>query len=702
MANSTSTPGLKVGRESARQPPHQGISIFTRLSPYGAWLGIAAGLLSLSGTLLLAEDSARIWSVLLLAAGCVLAILAWGGQKWPVVFAASREASEEGARLDRRCFLCLAGFAGAGLLALSADVQFLAYPNETFGVAGWLWLAGITVLVGSGLAWPRTPGNPVSQQAGWPLWEIGALVGLTLLALALRVWDLASFPNNIYPDEIMTGQIALSSYINAPGPGPSVFRTLWSGIDLPALWFLLVGASVKISGTTLAALRLPAALFGAATMLPFYALVRGIWGRAAAIGGTAIFAFSASNIHYSRLALNNIVTPFFWAACFFFIVYGLRLRQPIYWILAGLSAGLSEYFYYGTRLLPFILIVFVGYLLIMHWRSVRRYAGHFALMFLGYLVGFGPLLAYFAGNPNLYFGRGTSLLVWSRIPAGWQDLQQMWATLWPIMGENLLGISTYSSQDIIYFGSLLLPFEGALLVLGFALLVWHWRHPVAFLVLLWGVGVLFVGGTLVLSTNGVAPLINHWTPAFPAFYMALAIAPGAWTASVPRAARSHGVLRLVVPGVLGVMLVILAWRNVDFYFNRYYADPQSLKTEGYRAAQTNYEIQTVQARYQVSLGPDYRVFTVGANSPAYDPQITQFLAPGQQWTLIRDPEQGLPVAAVAGKGMAFLIYPGDERYLPLLRQIYPQGIIREVSGVTGKHMFDAYVIPPGHTQASGK
>jgi hypothetical protein len=42
-----------------------------------------------------------------------------------------------------------------------------------------------------------------------------------------------------------------------------------------------------------------------------------------------------------------------------------------------------------------------------------------------------------------------------------------------------------------------------------------------------GLGVLFVGGTLVTYPDSVPPLINHWTPAFPAFYVALAVPIGA-------------------------------------------------------------------------------------------------------------------------------------------------------------------------------
>jgi len=54
--------------------------------------------------------------------------------------------------------------------------------------------------------------------------------------------------------------------------------------------------------------------------------------------------------------------------------------------------------------------------------------------------------------------------------------------------------------------------------LGVALLLRRWSHPVAFLILVSGFGVLLVGGTLVAYPNSVPPLINHWTPSFPAWW----------------------------------------------------------------------------------------------------------------------------------------------------------------------------------------
>ncbi|PYI79670.1 MAG: hypothetical protein DMF05_09100 [Verrucomicrobia bacterium] len=89
------------------------------------------------------------------------------------------------------------------------------------------------------------------------------------------------------------------------------------------------------------------------------------------------------------LALTNIVTQFFWATCFLFLLRALWSRRRSDWALAGLSAGLSEYFYYGTRLLPFISAMFMVFLVAVHRKHARQYVGGFLLLAGSYFVGFG-------------------------------------------------------------------------------------------------------------------------------------------------------------------------------------------------------------------------------------------------------------------------------------------------------------------------
>ena len=663
------------------------------------WAGAIVYLIALLGTWLLANESARPWAVLVLVASAMLAVVLWRRQNWISAFPSDATART---RVNRSRLFYLFGVTIAMLLVLAADLRYAAAPRETFGLAGILWISGIALLLcsaffGSHSLWgvsnaPRLP--------RWPTWEMALLAVLFVLALLSRVWNLTNFPDNIYPDEIMTGTVATQSYLTPTTP-PSVFSTLWSGIDLPALWFWFVAVFLTLGGTSLAMLRLPAALFGAATVISLYALLRGTWGRYAAIAGSTIMAFSVSNVHYSRLALNNIVTQFFWATCFFFLLRALRSRRPSDWALAGLSAGLSEYFYYGTRLLPFILAMFMVFLLAVHWKHARQYAGGFLLLAGSYFVGFGPLLLHFIRNPNLYLGRGASLLIWSpHNPISFADFHRAWKTIWPVLSENLLGISTHTSQDIIFYGPLLLPAESALLVLGVALLLWHWRHPAAFLILASGLGVLLVGGTLVAYPNSVPPLINHWTPAFPAFYVALAVPVGAWITAGQSELEPR--LRWILPVTVAIALLVLGWCNLHFYFHRYYADPETLKSKAYRSAQRNYEVQTAQSRYSASLGPNYKVFTVGQSSWPYDPVTTRYLVSEQKWTLLTNPATELASITRDDKGVAFLFFPGNEQYQQTTHELFPGGKDGEVTSRRGKHLFYTYVLTPPEAQATQK
>ena len=663
------------------------------------WGGPIVYLIALLGTWLLANESVRPWAVLVLVASAMLAVVLWRRQNWLSAFPSDATART---RVNRSRLFYLFGVTVAMLLVLAADLRYAAAPSETFGLAGILWIAGIALLLcsaffGSHSLWgvsnaPRLP--------RWPTWEMALLAVLFVLALLSRVWNLRNFPDNIYPDEIMTGTVATQSYLSPTTP-PSVFSTLWNGIDLPALWFWFVAVFLKLGGTSLAMLRLPAALFGAATVISLYALLRGTWGRYAAIAGSTIMAFSVSNVHYSRLALNNIVTQFFWATCFFFLLRALRSRRPSDWALAGLSAGLSEYFYYGTRLLPFILAMFIVFLVAVHWKHARQYAGGFLLLAGSYFVGFGPLLLHFIRNPNLYLGRGASLLIWSpHFPISFADFHRAWKTIWPVLSENLLGISTHTSQDIVFYGPLLLPAESALLVLGVALLLWHWRHPAAFLILTSGLGVLLVGGTLVAYPNSVPPLINHWAPAFPAFYVALAVPAGAWITAGQSELEQR--LRWILPVTVAIALLVLGWCNLHFYFHRYYADPENLRSKAYRSAQRNYEVQTVQSRYSASLGPDYKVFTVGQSSWPYDPVTTRYLVSEEKWTLLTNPATELASITRDDKGVAFLFFPGNEQYQQTTHELFPGGKDGEVTSRRGKHLFYTYVLTPPEAQATQK
>jgi hypothetical protein len=317
--------------------------------------------------------------------------------------------------------------------------------------------------------------------------------------------------------------------------------------------------------------------------------------------------------------------------------------------------------------------------------------GGFALMALGFLAGFGPLLAYFLNTPGMYFGRGQGVLTWNRFPTSWDDLLAAWNTLWPIMSVNLLAFSTESGRDAFYFGSLLFPVEAALLVLGFGLLVWRWKHPAAFLMLLSGLAVLFVGGTLVPS----AANLNHWTPAYPAFYTAIALPIAAWVASAgafrfPRSIRPPVAVRRAAFVVVIVSIALLGAWNVDYYFNRY------------KASLPDAEVLTDEHRTQADLAlKSYILRNIGRTYYGIDSLAVGYLSRAVEADAgqLFNPPAELPLAMAGPRGAAFFFRDSDQ-FLPIVKSLYPGGEVIPVTMENGRALYNTYVVPGDRINAT--
>lgn len=651
-------------------------------NPRGVWLGPVAWMTALAGTISLSDAGARLFSVTAICLGGLFAVLVWGDT--PTASPVSRVRSTSISHWYRENPWRVEAFIVSVLVACQADIRFVKNPADTFGVAGVLWLIGMVTLIAATGPWPLPArnSNPVNAlrrrpRGRWadPRWiEVTIVLAMLAFGAALRVWNLTGIPFAIHPDEIMTGHVAVQSYAGA-AKAP-IFGTEWKLVDLPALWFATIAVSLHYFGHTLAALRLPDAVYGTAAILPFYAMVRHAWGRAAAIAGAWMLTVSAVDIHFSRVTVNNLVPAFFWGLCFFFLLRGVSHRRAIDWCLAGITAGLGEYTFYGTRLLLFILLGFCLYLAIIHKRRDPRSLIHFGVLLTGYIVAFGPLLMYFVQNPVKYFGRGRDELLWHHAPRSVSDVWDMALSLWQPTSENLLAISTQSDRGSFYFAPLLMPMDAALLVLGVAILLRRWRRPAEFLMLLSGFGTLFVGGTLVVS----APNMQLWTTAFPAIFAAMAIPIHEWVRSI--SASSSRTVRHACILLLALGAIALAWKNIGFYFR------------DYRVTRPEFEIRAAQSRWEAGLGLRYHVFAVGPSWQQYDAETNSYLIQGQSGGTLVNPPAELPVPVEHGTGLGFVFMNDEEKYIPLVRRVYPRGTFGEVRSQSGVHLFYTYVVPP--------
>src|SRR6185503_7086919 len=140
-----------------------------------------------------------------------------------------------------------------------------------------------------------------------------------------------------------------------------------------------------------------------------------------------------------------------------------------------------------------------------------------------------------------------------------------WNILAPLLFRNFLGLSIVPARDSVYYLPFLLSFEAVLVVLGAAVLIWRWRQPASFLVLLWALSVVLTGGTLIDAST--IPNFAHWAPAFPAFFLALALPLALWLGPILRSARP--VLRGAGAALLATLLVADLAANAHTYLVRY-------------------------------------------------------------------------------------------------------------------------------------
>ena len=122
-------------------------------------------------------------------------------------------------------------------------------------------------------------------------------------------------------------------------------------------------------------------------------------------------------------------------------------------------------------------------------------------------------------------------------------------------------------------------------------------------------------------------------------------------------------MRWIVPATVAIALLVLGWCNLNFYFHRYYADPESLKSECVQVCPTELRgANCSEPLLGIALVRNYEVFTVGQSPWPYDPVTTRYLVREQKWTLLTNPATELASITRDNKGVAFLFFPGNEQY----------------------------------------
>jgi 4-amino-4-deoxy-L-arabinose transferase-like glycosyltransferase/DNA-binding beta-propeller fold protein YncE len=583
--------------------------------------------------------------------------------------------------------------------------------NVVSPLGGWLWAGGLVALLVALLGvpgWPRgkSPlpgprgdffGPGVPNMSG--RWAVVLIIVILLVAAALRLYNLEYHPG-IFGDE---GERGMDARHILEGNGALIFGSGWWGV--PNLYFYLTAFFLGLLGDhNMVADRMLSVVSGLIAVLYVYRTGKLLWGPRVGLIAGALMAVSPLALQFSRLAGESTPTGTLWAVGFFYMVLALRDRRWTDWVLMGLAWGFSLYFYAaGKLIIP--LAAALGLYCLVRWRLdfFKRYALGFALGAVAMLFTAMPYLVYAAeSNFQVVTSRAQETSIFSPAnqavtfqrygltydPALAQGSIVQSVTSHPVEWGRLIyeqGRETldvlYRRADQVFFyaikehgGTMFPPFWAAIVMLSLAYATWKvWDSRFGLVWIWFWFGML--GSMLTVDTPNLQRVTGAW-PALmllPAVLLDRIFAAG-WPLNMSLARKWA-----TVPILAAV--IFFGYTSVQEYFVHF-------------VELCPYCGDTTQARYALALGKDYKAyeFGVGGYDVYFTYGSTRFLAKDTEGVDVLAAADRLPAIDSNGKGLAFLIYPSNREYLPLLRLYYPGGTEETIRNPSGVEQFVSYKV----------
>ncbi len=171
------------------------------------------------------------------------------------------------------------------------------------------------------------------------------LIGIILLSIVLRTFQLNKVPPALFGDEIDVGYQAYSLLLTGRDIGnqflPFYIKSL-SEHRTP-LYIYSAVPFVGIFGLNEWGVRLPAAFWGIVSIIGIYFLVKRLFGEKTALIAAFLLTISPWHLQYSRASFEVTELLSFLIFATYFFLKGLE--KPKYFILSGLIFGLTPYIY---------------------------------------------------------------------------------------------------------------------------------------------------------------------------------------------------------------------------------------------------------------------------------------------------------------------------------------------------------------------
>jgi 4-amino-4-deoxy-L-arabinose transferase-like glycosyltransferase len=195
--------------------------------------------------------------------------------------------------------------------------------------------------------------------------EFFILLIIFIIALFLRIWQLAKIPTGIHGDEASIGYNAYSLLKTAKDQNGNFLPLTIDqfGDYRPAGYHYLDIPFVAIFGLNELAVRLPSAIFGALTVIIFFLLLLELWqNKLISFLGAGLLAITPWHINISRSTSEGVIAALFIILALYFLLKGAKDNKNSFIFCAVIFFLISAFFYHSARffvpaILPFVILI---------------------------------------------------------------------------------------------------------------------------------------------------------------------------------------------------------------------------------------------------------------------------------------------------------------------------------------------------------
>lgn len=567
-------------------------------------------------------------------------------------------------------------------IALTLWVSRDSLNGDSPANATWMllrWLFGILVVCFAAWLLQENNRGATPPRNKWLAIGVAAIV---ILAFGLRIWQLGSIPYTLGGDE---GEQGVEILRVLGGNLTNPFITGWYSV--PTLSFFFNAPTVALFGNTSFGLRLMWVLVGTASVLVTFLLVRELKGTRLALFTAALVATYHYHIHYSRLGSNQISDTLLVGLTLFFLMRAYSRGKWLDWALAGVVAGIGQYFYAGGRLALVLGLLLITYLWIQdRFKVSRGKLVGVGIFIIAALVAGGPMFAYAINHPNDYNARANQIGI---LQNGWLAnetlrtgkpqaeilLDQFW--------RAALSFNAYPDRTGWYGldAPLLDRLSGTLFILGiFSATLWSLRDRRLVPMAAWWWSAILTGGMLTDTTPSSQRLITTSIPAM--FFVAWAIEH-----FVSSLGRRLPQIAAAAAGAAVVLLLSII--SINIYFNEY--TPQRLFAGEHAMIGTMVSEHVVEG-----LGPDTQIYFFGAPRMYGNIGTMRYLLADVPKIDILEPLESRfePDPAPGKNTLLFVFLPERTNELAWVQEAYPGGQTAEAASPSkpDKVLYTTYTI----------